>query len=134
MSVEAAAGRGTVPGSMTTTCHPRRDNSQAAVRPKTPAPTITIERVMLMLGYRSYERSRRASGHPLSRVKQFGLDVLLLSKRKHVIVPVGNLKVGVRHEGKAGRLAGHARADGPQDTRCPGAAARLGNRPSHRAD
>src|ERR1043165_4716631 len=64
MSVEAAAGRGTAPGSMMTTRHPRRDNSQAAVRPKTPAPTITIERVPLMLGHRSYERSGHTSGRP----------------------------------------------------------------------
>src|SRR5947207_2363088 len=48
MSVEAATGRGTGPGSMTVTCHPRRDSSRAAVSPNTPAPTMTIVRTPVM--------------------------------------------------------------------------------------
>src|ERR1700722_6421269 len=60
-------------------------------------------------------------------------NLLLLSKRKHAIIPFGNLKVD-SHEGKAGRLARNARADGPQDSGCHGTAARVRYRPAHRAD
>src|SRR6516225_1790434 len=46
MSVDAATGRGNGPGSMTATCHPRSESSHAAVRPNTPPPTMTIDRLV----------------------------------------------------------------------------------------
>jgi hypothetical protein len=47
MSVDAAEGRGTGPGSTTVTRHPRRQSSAAAVMPNTPAPTTMIERDLI---------------------------------------------------------------------------------------
>src|SRR5712692_1827809 len=38
------------------------------------------------------------------------------------------------YETKDGCPAGHVGVDGPQDSRCPGTAARLWNRAAHRAD
>src|SRR6267378_4004492 len=38
------------------------------------------------------------------------------------------------YETKNGRPTGHVGVDGPQDSRCPGTAARLWNRAAHRAD
>src|ERR1700728_781455 len=60
---------------------------------------------------------------------------LLLSPRECTIIPVGNQN-GWRYEAKTikGRLTGHASVDGPKDSRSSGTAARLWNRPAHRAD
>ncbi len=54
-------------------------------------------------------------------------------KMKHVIMLAGNID-GTSNEGKAGRLAGNACPDGSQDIGHPWPAARVGNRPAHRAD
>src|SRR5688500_18668969 len=41
-SVDAAAGRGTGPGSIISTVQPRSSNARAAATPNRPAPTITM--------------------------------------------------------------------------------------------